>query len=102
MLQSLTVTTLLCKAAITDCYGAVQLSPSSSAAVEVVDQLGHWGNYSSVQLLFQAIQAFLTAGGVACSDGLQARVNFWMSARDSIAQVSVNMEFKQLSSSLNH
>ncbi len=36
VLPSLTVATLLCKAAIADWCGAVQLSPSSSAAMEVV------------------------------------------------------------------
>ena len=82
----------MCKAAVADWCGAVQLSPSSSAAEEVVNQLGHWGNYDSVVLFFKAIQAFVRGGGVACSDGLQAQVDFWLSARDSLAQVSVNMK----------
>ena len=63
--------------------------------MEVVDQLGHWGNYEYVRLFSQCIQAFLRAGGVACSDALQARVEFWMSAKDSIAQVNVKMEFQR-------
>ncbi len=98
VLQRLTVTTLLC---IADCHGAVQLSPSSSAAEEVVNQLGHWGAYDSVLLFFQGIQVFLRDGGGTCCDGLQARLDFWLSARDSLAQVSVNMKCKKLSSSLN-
>jgi len=76
----------------------VQLNPSSSAAEEVVNQLGHWGNFAAMCLFLQNIQGCLRDGGL---DGLQARVNFWLSARDSLAQVSINMKCKQLSSSLN-
>ncbi len=67
----------------------MQLSPSSSAALEVVNQLGHLGNFASMLLFFQGIQDFLRDGGVACCDGLQARVHFWLSAGSSISKVSI-------------
>ncbi len=79
----------------------MQLSPSSSAAEEVVNQLGHWGNYASMRLFYQSIQALVRGGGAACSEGLQARVKFWLSARASLAQVSVNMKCTELLSLLN-
>ena len=92
---------LLCKAGDVDCCGAVQLYPSSSAAMEVVNQLGHWGNFASMSLFFQSIQGCQRDDGVACCDGLQDRVHFWLSAEDSIAQVSVKMKRNELSSLLN-
>ena len=101
VLPSPTVTTLFCKAAIADCCRAAQLSPSSSAAVEVVNQLGHWGDFDCISLFFQGFQGCLRDGGVACSAGLIDRVHFWRSAGRSFAQVSIKMKCKQLLSSLN-
>ncbi len=101
VLQSLTVTTLFCKVAVANWCGAVQLSSSSSAAEEVVNQLGHWGNYHLMRLFVQGLQAVLRAGGAACSDGLPAQVDFWLSARASLAQVSVNMKCQKLLSLFN-
>lgn len=89
--------TLSCTPDITDFRGAVQLDPSSSAAVEVVDQLGHWGEFADMCLFFQGIQGCLKEGGMACSDGLQARVNFWLSSGGCIAQVSIKKKCAVLS-----
>ncbi len=86
MSQSLTVMPLWCKAAVADWCGAVQLNPSSSAAEEVVNQLGHWGNFAAMCLFFEAIKGCLKDGGL---DGLQARVHIWLSAGGSISQVSI-------------
>ncbi len=79
----------------------MQLSPSSPAAEEVVNQLGHWGNYDSMRLFSQGIQAFVRVGGAACSAGLQAQVDFWLSAKDSLAQVSIKMKCTKISNLLN-
>ena len=79
---------------MTDSCGAAQLNPSSSAAVEVVNQLGHWGDFASATLFFQGIQACHKDGGVACCDGLPERMRFWLSARESIAQVSIKISSK--------
>jgi len=86
-----------CTPAVTDCFGAVQLSPASSAAMEVVNQLGHWGDFASVSLFFQGIQGCLRDGGVACCDGLPERMRFWLSAGASIAQVSIRISSKLFS-----
>ena len=80
--------TLLCTPDITDSCGVAQLDPSSSAAVEVVDQLGHWGDFDSISLFFQGIHGCLRDGGVACFDALEGRMSFWLSSRGCIAHVS--------------
>ncbi|DBA85409.1 TPA: hypothetical protein ACH3X2_006087 [Trebouxia sp. C0005] len=74
-------------ASFADWLHASQLDPSSSAAVEVVNQLGHWGNSDSICLFFQGIQGCLRDGGGTCCDALQARVDFWLSAGRCIAKV---------------
>ncbi|KAA6422315.1 MAG: hypothetical protein FRX49_07785 [Trebouxia sp. A1-2] len=73
-------------ASFADWLHAIQLDPSSSAAVEVVNQLGHWGNSDSICLFFQGIQGCLRDGGGTCCDALQARVDFWLSAGRCIAK----------------
>ncbi|KAL0042394.1 hypothetical protein WJX77_011151 [Trebouxia sp. C0004] len=73
--------------AFADWLRAAQLHPSSSAAVEVVNQLGHWGNFASMLHFFKSIQACLRDRGGTCSAGLQDRLHFLMSAGGSIAQV---------------
>ncbi len=90
--------TSLCKSAVADWCGAAQLHPSSSAAVEVVNQLGHWGNFASMCLFFQGIQGCLRDGGVASCDGLEDRLRFWLSAGGCIARVSIKMKCMELSS----
>ncbi|KAA6416785.1 MAG: hypothetical protein FRX49_13235 [Trebouxia sp. A1-2] len=74
-------------ASFADWLHAIQLDPSSSAAVEVVNQLGQWGNSDSICLFFQGIQGCLRDGGGTCCDALQARVDFWLSAGRCIAKV---------------
>ncbi|DBA95050.1 TPA: hypothetical protein ACH3X1_002563 [Trebouxia sp. C0004] len=74
-------------ASFVDWLHAIQLSPSSSAAVEVVDQLGHWGNFNSVCLFFQAVQGCLRDGDGTCCAALEDRLHFWQSAKDSIAAI---------------
>ena len=71
---------------VADWCGAVQLSPSSLAAEEVVNQLGHRGNFAAMCLFFQGIQSCLRDGGL---DGLQARITFWLSAGGSNSQVRI-------------
>ncbi|KAL0030445.1 hypothetical protein WJX79_005663 [Trebouxia sp. C0005] len=74
-------------ASFADWLHAIQLDPSSSAAVEVVNQLGHWGFFDSICLFFQGIQGCLSDGGGTCCDALHARVDFWLSAGRCISKV---------------
>jgi hypothetical protein len=90
--------TLLCTPDNTDFYGVAQLDPLSSAAVEVVNQLGHWGNFAAMCFFFQCIQGCLRDSGVACFDALQARMCFWVSSGGCIARVSIKMKHTMLSS----
>jgi len=94
--------TLLCTPDNTDFYGVAQLDPASSAAVEVVNQLGHWGNFAAMCLFFQCIQGCLRDSGVACFDALEARMRFWVSSGGCIARVSIKMKCAVLSNLHEH
>ena len=53
--QSFCAMTLLCRVAIADCCGVVQLSPASSAVVKVMNQLLHYGEFASLCLFHSDI-----------------------------------------------
>ncbi len=60
--QSFCAMMLVCRVATADSCGVVQLSPTSSAVVEVMNQLPHWGKFASLCPFLQDSLGCLATG----------------------------------------